>query len=416
MLGKHFSSINELFTNLPDPRKRSEYTINELAWGALLMSLLKCKSRNAFNNLRRENLFQENLEKQFNINLPHCDAVDDVFRQIEPESLEKLKIELIKRYMEQKKLRDARMADKYYLIAVDATGIASFDHKHCEHCLTKTSKNGVITYFHYVLEAKLVTNDGLSISMATEFIENPTGQEFDKQDCEQKAFVRLAKKLKKNFPRLPICILADGLYPNQTVFDICHTNEWKYIITLKDKSLKTFQEEAKLLAGTAKTVSIKRKDKLWKYDLTYSYLNDIPYKDKNYSWISCNEKRTSPKGIELEPRNFVYITNIVQDADNVVLTAYCGRLRWRIENEGFNAQKNQGYELEHQFSRISYTAMKNYYHIVQIAHFVNQLVERLGVVMAIQNEHSKTTITDLWQKLKAYLVFVDYANSLNQRE
>ncbi len=30
--------------------------------------------------------------------------------------------------------------------------------QHCPHCLSKTSKNGVVTWFHYVLEAKLVTS------------------------------------------------------------------------------------------------------------------------------------------------------------------------------------------------------------------------------------------------------------------
>ena len=39
---------------------------------------------------------------------------------------------------------------------------------------------------------KLVTSIGLSISLASEFIENTPGRDFQKQDCEQKAFVRLA--------------------------------------------------------------------------------------------------------------------------------------------------------------------------------------------------------------------------------
>jgi hypothetical protein len=81
------------------------------------------------------------------------------------------------------------------LVAVDATGVMSFQERHCEHCLTKTSKNGKTTYFHYVLEAKLVTSAGHAISLATEWVENPVG-EFDKQDCERKAFLRLAEKIK----------------------------------------------------------------------------------------------------------------------------------------------------------------------------------------------------------------------------
>src|SRR5690554_2470526 len=118
---------------------------------------------------------------------------------------------------------EARIAQQFRVEnnIVDATGTHTFDHKHCEHCLTKTSKKGITTWFQYVLEAKLVTSAGHAISLASEFIENIPGRDFKKQDCEQKAFVRLAAKIKKHFPRLPVCILADGLYPNNTVFEIC---------------------------------------------------------------------------------------------------------------------------------------------------------------------------------------------------
>ena len=59
----------------------------------------------------------------------------------------------------------------------DAIGIATFEQRHCEHCLTKTSKTGVVTYFQYVLGAKIVTTTGLSISLASEFIENDPGRD-----------------------------------------------------------------------------------------------------------------------------------------------------------------------------------------------------------------------------------------------
>jgi hypothetical protein len=102
---------------------------------------------------------------------------------------------------------------RWFVVAIDGTGVMNFSQKHCEHCLYKRSKRGKLSYFHNVLEAKLITPNGFSISIATEWIENPQG-EYDKQDCELKAFKRLAAKLKKPFPRLPICITADGLYPN----------------------------------------------------------------------------------------------------------------------------------------------------------------------------------------------------------
>ena len=84
-----------------------------------------------------------------------------------------------------------------YVVAIDGTGIASYDKRQCDSCLTKTSKNDVVTYFHNVLEAKLLTPSGLSLSIATEWISNEGKSEYQKQDCEREAFKRLAKKLKK---------------------------------------------------------------------------------------------------------------------------------------------------------------------------------------------------------------------------
>ena len=80
--------------------------------------------------------------------------------------------------------RKFRFLGKFHLVAVDATGMATFDHRHCDHCLTKTSKTGVTTYYHYVLDAKIVTTTGLSISLASEFIENDPVRDYEKQDCE----------------------------------------------------------------------------------------------------------------------------------------------------------------------------------------------------------------------------------------
>jgi hypothetical protein len=55
-----------------------------------------------------------------------------------------------------------------------------------------------------VLEAKVVTANGFAFSLMTEFIENP-GEQPTKQECELKAFYRLAERLKQRFPHVPIC-------------------------------------------------------------------------------------------------------------------------------------------------------------------------------------------------------------------
>ena len=64
-----------------------------------------------------------------------------------------------------------------------------------------------------------------------------------KQDCERKAFVRLAKKIKQRFPRLPILLLADSLYATKTVMDVCREYKWKYLICFKDGSIPYIADE-----------------------------------------------------------------------------------------------------------------------------------------------------------------------------
>jgi hypothetical protein len=238
------------------------------------------------------------------------------------------------------------------------------------------------------LEAKLVTSAGHAISLASEFIENPSGLNFEKQDCEQKAFARLSSKIKKYFPRLPICILADGLYPNNTVFDICRKNGWAFIITLKDTCLKTFQTEVKLLHANAINRQVYRRDSTDNILLEYSYINDIEYNENFYHWVYCKETKTNHNSKENTEKTFIYITNIKQSVEILIQTADGGRLRWKIENQGFNTQKNNGYELGHKYSRVSYTALKNYYLILQIAHVINKLTEKSNDVVNLVESHA----------------------------
>jgi hypothetical protein len=375
----------------------------EIVTGALFMFILREKSRNAYNNDRRDTIFAKNYYRLLKLHLPHPDAIDDVMRTLQPELLEELKAALVSNLIEQKALRPFRFLGIYYFVAVDATGTHTFNERHCEHCLTRTSTNGVISYFHYVLEAKLVTSSGHAISMASEFIENIPGRDFEKQDCEQKAFVRLATKIKKYYPRLPICVLADGLYPNNTVFDICRKNRWEFIINLKDGCLKSVQTEVALLEATSKEKVVYRANKTENIHLKCKFLNQIEYNEHNYSWISCTQTRTRLSDKEVETKKFVYITSIEQSLETVVGSADGGRLRWKIENEGFNTQKNSGYELEHKYSRISYTAMQNYYQLLQVAHMINQFVEKSADIAQLIKEHSKQTLVDLWKALGTFL-------------
>jgi hypothetical protein len=106
-----------------------------------------------------------------------------VLRRLPDQVLEQLKQRMIQTLLEKKVLHKFRLFKRWFVVAIDGTGVMSFTHQHCVQCLYKRSKKGKMTYFHNLLEAKLTTASGFSISIATEWIENPEG-EYDKQDCE----------------------------------------------------------------------------------------------------------------------------------------------------------------------------------------------------------------------------------------
>jgi len=276
---------------------------------------------------------------------------------------------MINRLLRMKCLISFRLLNKYYMIAVDGTGHVTYKERHCPYCLTKEKDGRIMHYYHNVLEAKLITDNGLALSVGTEFIENTI--KYTKQDCELKAFYRLAKKLKKEFPQLKICLLLDSLYAADPVFKMLDSYDWKYIITFKEGSMpKTYEEYLSLDKLQKNRIEIAEDGVIQ----NYSWVNYISYRGPVFDILQCSESKVNGKG-ETENTRFLWITNLNICKNNFFKIAKGARLRWKIENEGFNTQKNRGYNLEHSFSS-NEMAMKNFYLILQIAHTIGQLMEK----------------------------------------
>jgi len=314
------------------------------------------------------------------------DTVNDFLRKLPVEELEKIKEILINKLIAKRFFDKFRYNNSHHPVGVDGTGLASFADEPFEGCPHKTSKNGVKTSSTYVLEAKLLCMNGLSLSIGTEWYIN--SQDIDeKQDCEHKAFLRLAKKLKQRFPRLPILLLADSLYPNNTILDACKSYRWSYIFTFKDGKLKSVWKKI----GKAKLCKIDRPitkhlEKGWLYE-SARYLNNIQYKAHKVNWLE--HKKYYPGNDKHEER-FVHLSSMPITEDNAWDISRHGRLRWKIENEGFNTQKNHGYGLQHKFARKHLGAMQNYYQLLQIAHM---MTVKQGI------KQTKTSLIALWEDM-----------------
>ena len=178
-------------------------------------------------------------------NAPHGDALNYAYQRLEVDEVQEIICCCMETLMRKKALQRYRLLSLYYTVAIDGTGVLTFRERHCPHCLAKTLRNSETLYYHPVLEAKVVTPNGFALSLTpalragasvTEFVENADLLQ-DKQDCELKAFYRLSKRLKARFPRLPLCLLLDGLFAGGPTFKICEDHDWKNLIVLQERDL-----------------------------------------------------------------------------------------------------------------------------------------------------------------------------------
>jgi len=250
----YFPRLLEDITKVMDGRHQSyiEYEIEVILYVMILKNVCSIMSMQEMTDTFNEDECAKNIYRILGLEeknyLPHYVTINECLSKLEPSELEKIRKNMIYSLIRKKSFDDAKFLKKYWLVIVDGTGLFCFKERHCEHCLTRTTNKGTpeekTTYYHHVLEAKIVLDDDFVVSIATEFIENP-GENPTKQDCETKAFKRLAESLNTMFPRLPICLLADSLYANASVFEICKTNKWEFLIRYKDGSIPSLAEEYK---------------------------------------------------------------------------------------------------------------------------------------------------------------------------
>ena len=404
---------------MKDCRSHQEYKTEELVLGAIVLFLLKQDSRNAMDNLRIQKQFSKNYKRMFGSRCPSMDAVEDFYRKLDAKELEDVKALLIAKLIEKRVLHRFRLSNKWFVVAVDATGAHSSNHCMWKECTHKTSSKGKITYMNNVLEAKLVCSNGLSLSICSEWITNPTDLEYDKQDCELKAFKRLAVKLKKYFPRLPLCLVFDGLYCNSPVMDICRDNGWKWIAVFKDGSLGSIHQELKLLPQSAfakhHKLTVRRQVRIEKKEHEeYSWVNDIDYSTHKIHWMQCLSTIEDSKG-KIDTHRFEYLTNIEQSSQTIVECVFYARKRWNIE-ESFNDQKNRDFEMQHLFSRNSFTSFVNWYQTLQLAYNVYMFAIKSVEMVNTIKEVNKQTIKSLWSDLICVLKIIDIDDVMTEFE
>ena len=371
---KFYPELFKRFTEVNDPRHQSyiEYSIKTML-GTLYykciggISSMQEMTRKFNDESVVKNLYAFVGDKKQDY-LPHGVTINELLEKLDPEELENIQKDIVYSMIRRKTFDDARVLKRWQVI-VDATeldeGYKKKNEGYLSRCYNKGEKNEFTKYHRSVLEAKIYLGNNLVCSIASEPIENSEeyvnqSEEAIKQDCESKAFVRLAAKIKKKFPRLPIVISADGLYVTQRALRICKEYQWDYIIRYKEGCASSIAKEYRALPEVEKSGT----------DIEFQ--NDIMFQDFDVNLIYYKDKRKADG--EERITEFAWITSIRITKNNAKKIVRAGRNRWKIENQGFNRQKHWQGNIEHAYSW-NERAQKNHYLMEQIADFMKQLYE-----------------------------------------
>jgi len=393
------------FSQISDPRnpKTIRHKSTVLLLYGILAFVFQMMSRREANREMTLPQFQENLKRLFPEldSVPHQDTLNRLLARIPVDEIQDALIELMKELIRKKKFV-RYLVSKHYAIAMDGTQKMAGRVLWTEGCLERErrqkQKDGTTTtqtqYYVYVLEANLVFPNGLTVPLMTEFL---SATEIDpstsKQDCESKAFHRLAAKIKEKFPRLPILVLLDGLYPNGPVLKRCRDYGWQFMIVLQDDSLPSVWDEFRGLQKIEKqnVLSHKWGDRRQRF----RWVNNIHYHwgDKERQRQTVHVVICEEQWEEIDPKTakpvqktsrHAWISSEPLNRDNVHQRCnLIARHRWAIESS-ILVEKCHGYQYEHRFSE-NWSATKGYHFLMRLGHLINALAQRTAYLAQIVN-------------------------------
>lgn len=403
-----FPHLNLWLNDLPDPRRQIMclYTAAHIWWEIIATCMSRKGSRNGFDEDRQSGQAAWNFgqlcgqlaeDPRFE-GQPTVTCSDNAAHhasRVDPESVARILVLMFQDLHERRFFDGARLFGHWYLVVVDG----SVKEK-CRQGFSeggKSSTNGA--RYRYVLQLSVIGPEGTLWPLMHEEMDvhNP---QTEKEDCELQCFLRLSRRLKKQFPKLPICLIADALYCCQAVVAQCGLFDWKYILTIKEGRQPTTWEELihllPLHRANRHRLLLGRNGQEGQQD--FRWVEDVMLGQHQTNVILQGE--ITPEAATL----YAYITNFSNlSPERVTQIVNCGGRERHLIEDAFNTQKNHGIGLEHVFCANA-SASKNYYTMMQVAQVLWILICR-GCLQRLYDWARRATeqglARALWEGLRA---------------
>jgi hypothetical protein len=391
------SRLSREFEQITDHRRvNAKYELTDILKSGFAMFSLKSPSLLSFKEQTKYE--SRNLKSIYQIGeIPSDTQMRSALDPVSPAPIRSVFSRLLRVLEAAGVLRDYKYWQDYLIVSIDGVEHFSSTQIHCDHCTTRTRRNGVTSHHHAGLAAVLLHPEQEEVfPLDFEPILKQDGSQ--KNDCERNAAKRLCAALYKSYPDLPFLLVEDALYANAPHIRQITSYNWHYVLNVKPDSHESLERQFAGRKATGQVKELRQTDPkgvkhyyAWTSDLCLCE-NAVDVK-VNYLLYEQTDKKGNLT-------RWTWITNLPLNIRSVEPVMRAGRGRWQIENETFNTLKNQGYHFEHNYGHGTQNLATVLALLMFLAFTVDQIQQRCSVLFRQVRAGLKTK-AKLWDSLRS---------------
>lgn len=394
-IGKEFASMEDARDS-----NRVKYELADCLLSGLAMMFFQHPSLLKYQEKMKQGRGKSNLERLFHTgSVPSDSQMREILDGVEKEPLRVLLKKIFEHTRRYGVAAQQWAIESDYLIVLDATQYFSSEAIQCPSCLTRTNKNGAVRYCHQVLPATIVRPGTHQIlPLDVEEICNSDGTQ--KQDCEVNAAKRLIKRLRQEHAKLQMTFGGDDIYSHEPMILAVRAARANFIFVAKPSShIEMFREIAELeKIGGVEYGDYQEQQGKKLLTTRYRIARQVPINGEGKTVVNFFEVWQEDQDGKALYHNS-WVTDLEVTKKNIARLVKKGRARWKVENEGFNVQKNGGYELEHNYGHGQHNLSMVFYLLNILAFTLHQILEITDALYQIAKKH-EGGLRYLWQKLR----------------
>lgn len=395
--------VHKLFSKIPDPRSLSKSNIplvDHLMSGLAIFGL-KCPSLLDYDKQRKTDATARNLRNLYLVNTPPSDTyLRERLDEVDPVSLRPAFKKLFALFQRGKGLEEYEYLDGHVLLSGDGTGHFSSSKVSCPHCCKKESAKSGTSYYHQMFGVCVVHPDKRNvIPLCPEPILNQDGN--NKNDCERNACKRFLTHFRREHPHLKAILIEDGLSSTAPHIRMIEEYNLKYILVAKPGDHEFLFEQLRSNEDTRYYEETTSDG----YYHQFHFINNVSLNKSNPD-VKVNlieYRQTDAKGKET---TWSWVTNIYVSTANIMKIMRGGRARWKVENETFNALKNLGYNLEHNYGHGKKYLSTIFCMLMMLAFLIDQIQE-ICCPLFRRCRAVLRTYRDLWNNMRVFFRRLD---------